>query len=194
MDPFTADKYYAKKKLLKLFGGEVRIYDESRTNLLFFVKQKAFKLKEDITVFADESQSRPLLKIQARSILDFGTTYDVTDVVTNQKVGAIRRKLLKSILRDEWAMLDASDKEFGTVSEDSMLMALLRRFLSNLIPQHFAMTVGGTQVGDLKQTWNPFVPQFNVDFSMDSGRLDRRLGIAAVVLLQVIEGKQSSMD
>ncbi|HMU83004.1 MAG TPA: hypothetical protein PKE49_10440 [Leptospiraceae bacterium] len=194
MDPFTANKYYAKKKLLKLFGGEVRIYDESRTNLLFFVKQKAFKLKEDITVFADESQSRPLLKIQARSILDFGTTYDVTDVVTNQKVGAIRRKLLKSILRDEWAILDASDKEFGTVSEDSMLMALLRRFLSNLIPQHFAMTVGGTQVGDLKQTWNPFVPQFNVDFSMDSGRLDRRLGIAAVVLLQVIEGKQSSMD
>ena len=194
MDPFTANKYYAKKKLLKLFGGEVRIYDESRTNLLFFVKQKAFKLKEDITVFADESQSRPLLKIQARSILDFGATYDVTDVVTNQKVGAIRRKLLKSILRDEWAILDASDKEFGTVSEDSMLMALLRRFLSNLIPQHFAMTVGGTQVGDLKQTWNPFVPQFNVDFSMDSGRLDRRLGIAAVVLLQVIEGKQSSMD
>lgn len=194
MDPFTVNKYYAKKKLLKLFGGEVRIYDESRTNLLFFVKQKAFKLKEDITVFADESQSRPLLKIQARSILDFGTTYDVTDVVTNQKVGAIRRKLLKSILRDEWAILDASDKEFGTVSEDSMLMALLRRFLSNLIPQHFAMTVGGTQVGDLKQTWNPFVPQFNVDFSMDSGRLDRRLGIAAVVLLQVIEGKQSSMD
>lgn len=194
MDPFTANKYYAKKKLLKLFGGEVRIYDENRTNLLFFVKQKAFKLKEDITVFADESQSRPLLKIQARSILDFGTTYDVTDVVTNQKVGAIRRKLLKSILRDEWAILDASDKEFGTVSEDSMLMALLRRFLSNLIPQHFAMTVGGTQVGDLKQTWNPFVPQFNVDFSMDSGRLDRRLGIAAVVLLQVIEGKQSSMD
>jgi len=177
MDPFTVNKYYAKKKLLKLFGGEVRIYDENRTNLLFFVKQKAFKLKEDITVFADESQSRPLLKIQARSILDFGTTYDVTDVVTNQKVGAIRRKLLKSILRDEWAILDASDKEFGTVSEDSMLMALLRRFLSNLIPQHFAMTVGGTQVGDLKQTWNPFVPQFNVDFSMDSGRLDRRLGI-----------------
>ncbi len=194
MDSFSVTKFYSRKKLLKLFGGEVRIYDESKSNLLFFVKQKAFKLKEDITVFADETQSRPLLKIQARSILDLGATYDVTDVATGQKVGAIRRKLLKSILRDEWDILDSGDREIGKVQEDSMLMAILRRFLSNLIPEHFTLTAGGTQVGFFRQTWNPFVPQFHVDFSMDPGRLDRRLGIAAVILLQVIEGKQSSMD
>ncbi|MBL8021409.1 MAG: hypothetical protein JNM27_17185 [Leptospirales bacterium] len=194
MNPFGYNKYFAKKKFFKLFGGEVRIYDENKDKLLFFVKQKAFKLKEDITVYADDSQNQPLVKIQARSILDFGATYDITDVQSGQKVGSVRRKLFKSILRDEWDILDPSDKEIAKVKEDSLIMALLRRFLSALIPQHFSIYMGDTEVADIKQTWNPFVPQFHVDFSMDSGRLDRRLGIGAVILLQVIEGKQAQMD
>lgn len=194
MNPFGHNKYFAKKKFFKLFGGEVRIYDENQDKLLFLVKQKAFKLKEDITVFADEGQNQPVLRIQARSILDFGATYDITDVASGQKVGSVRRKLFKSILRDEWDVLDPSDKEIAKVKEDSLIMALLRRFLSALIPQHFSIYMGDTEVADIKQTWNPFVPRFHVDFSMDSGRLDRRLGIGAVILLQVIEGKQSQMD
>jgi len=192
MNPFEQNKYYAKKKLLKIFGGEVRIYDESRSNLLFFVKQKAFKLKEDITVFADEGEKTALLKINARSMLDLGATYDITDAANGQRVGSLRRKFLKSMLRDEWDILDAGEKEIGKVFEDSMIMALLRRFLSNLIPQHFSIEVGGQKVGDLKQTFNPFVPQFNVDFSANQGKLDRRLAIGAVILLQIIEGKQQS--
>lgn len=192
MNPFEQNKYYAKKKLLKIFGGEVRLFDESKSNLLFFVKQKAFKLKEDITVFADEGQSKPLLKINARSMLDLGTTYDITDASSGQRIGSLRRKFLKSMLRDEWDILDAGEKEIGKVIEDSMAMAMLRRFLSNLIPQHFRLEVNGQTVGDLKQTFNPFVPQFNVDFSMNQGRLDRRLAVGAVILLQLIEGKQQS--
>ena len=88
--------------------------------------------------------------------------------------------------------MNAADAVVGAVVEDSLLMAMLRRFLSNLIPQSFNITIGDTPVGLLKQTFNPFVPQFAVDFSMDTAnRLDRRLGIATVVLLQVIEGRQN---
>jgi len=192
MSPFDHNKYFAKKKFLKLFGGEIKIFDENQSNLLFFVKQKAFKLKEDITVYADESQSQELLKIQARSIIDFGAAYDITDSVKGQKVGALRRKGLKSILRDSWEIMDAQDSVIGKITEDSMLMATLRRFLTNLIPQSLDITVGETVVGSLNQTFNPFVPQFRVDFSMDhSNRLDRRLGIGAVILLQIIEGRQN---
>ncbi len=195
MDPFAQTRYFARKKFFKIFGGAVRVFTEDGNTLLLYVKQKAFKLKEDITVFADESESRALLRIQARSIIDFAATYDVTDSGSGQKVGAIRRKFFKSLLRDSWILLDAQDKEIGTVTEDSMLMAILRRFLSSLIPQHYALRVGDTVVGDLKQTWNPFLPQFRIDFGMDSSRLlDRRLGLSAVLLLQLIEGKQSQAD
>ena len=149
MSPFDHNKYFAKKKFLKLFGGEIKIFDENQSNLLFFVKQKAFKLKEDITVYADESQSQELLKIQARSIIDFGAAYDITDSVKGQKVGALRRKGLKSILRDSWEIMDAQDSVIGKITEDSMLMATLRRFLTNLIPQSLDITVGETVVGSL---------------------------------------------
>ena len=191
MDKFNLEKYYARKKFLKLFGGEVRIFDENQQQLLFFVKQKAFKLKEDITVFTDESQREAIINIKARGIIDFGTTYDISDVVSNQKVGALRRKGFKSMLRDSWLILDSQDREIGSVQEDSMLLALLRRFLSNLIPQSFDIAIGGATAGKLQQTFNPFVPQFTIDFSMDPAKkLDRRLGIGSMILLQIIEGRQ----
>ena len=192
MNQFEHQRYFAKKKFWKLFGGEIRIYDESRSNLLFFVKQKAFKLKEDVTVYSDEGKATEILRIKARSIIDFSAAYDITDSTTGQKVGALRRKGFSSILRDAWEILDASDQVIGRVTEDSMLLAILRRFLSNLIPQAFVIEVGGQPVAHFKQTFNPFVPQFVVDFGADvSRRLDRRLGIGAVILLQVIEGRQN---
>jgi len=192
MEQYNNKQYYAKKSFWKLFGGEIRIFDINRSRILFYVKQKAFKLKEDITVYGDESKNVELMKIKARSIIDFSAAYDVTDANTGSKIGALKRKGMNSILKDEWDILDANDQSIGIVQEDSMLLALLRRFLTNLIPQKFTLSVGGQEVGYFRQTFNPFVPQFEIDFSMDSSNLlDRRLGIATVILLQTIEGRQN---
>jgi hypothetical protein len=132
-----------------------------------------------------------VLSIQARSIIDFSATYDVTDSRTGERVGALQRKGLKSLLRDEWSLLDAAGQQVGIIEEDSMLMSLLRRFLTNLIPQTFHGSVDGQRVFTFRQRFNPFVLKMELDFSEDSGgRLDRRLGIAAGVLLCAIEGRQ----
>jgi uncharacterized protein YxjI len=193
MNAFERDTYFAKMKFFKLFGNTIRIYDESKENLLLYVKQKAFKLKEDITIFADEAQTRAMLKVNARSILDFSAAYDVTDATTGAKIGALRRKgMMSSFVMDAWEILDTQDAVVGKIQEDSWILALVRRYLANIIPQKFMFTYGESQVGEVKQTWNPFVPQMRVDFSADSAKkLDRRLGLAAVVLLQVIEGRQN---
>ena len=193
MNAFERDTYFAKMKFFKLFGNTIRIYDESKENLLLYVKQKAFKLKEDITIFADEAQTRAMLKVNARSILDFSAAYDVTDATTGAKIGALRRKgMMSSFVMDAWEILDTQDAVVGKIQEDSWILALVRRYLANIIPQKFMFTYGESQVGEVKQTWNPFVPQMRVDFSADSAKkLDHRLGLAAVVLLQVIEGRQN---
>jgi hypothetical protein len=48
-------------------------------------------------------------------------------------------------------------------------------------------------VADFKQRFNLFSYQLDVDFSMDTTRqLDRRLGVAAAILLAAIEGRQSN--
>jgi len=188
--PFGLDRYIVRRKVLTLFAPQFHIYDETE-RMVGYVKQKAFKLKEDIRLYSDESMSTELLLIQARQILDISAAYDVIDSKSGQKVGALRRKGLKSILKDEWIIMDAGDAEIGLIQEDSALLATLRRFLTNLIPQKFLFQVRGRPVGMLKQAFNPFVFKAQVDFSEDPGKvLDRRLALAAVVLLLAIEGRQ----
>ena len=192
-DPFDYDRYLVRRKVFKLLGGAFYVYDEAG-HLVMYSKQKAFKLKEDIRLYADESMKVELLTITARSVLDFSAAYDVVDPLAGQKVGALRRKGWSSIARDAWMLLDAHDREIGTVVEDSMIAALVRRFVdaaSLFMPQKFHADVNGQTVCTYQQNFNPFVRTLTVDFTHDRNRqLDKRLGIAAAVLLSAIEGKQ----
>jgi uncharacterized protein YxjI len=189
---FQHNTYLLKKQAIALTG-KLRFYNP-QGEVVLFSEQKMFKLREDIRVFSDEQKSQEVLAIKARQIVDFSAAYDVIDSTSGTKVGALRRKGLKSILKDEWEVLDASDNVVGLCFEDSMQLALLRRLLlGNLLPQNYDITVGTTRVADLKQRFNLIRYEMDVDFSMDTARqLDRRLGIAAAALLAIIEGKQDS--
>jgi hypothetical protein len=191
MNPaFQYNQYLLKRQVFALTG-KFRFFDPSG-KLLLFSEQKMFKLREDIRVYSDESKAQEVLMIKARQIIDFSAAYDVVDSALGQKVGALRRKGWASMLRDEWEVLDAGDNVIGKLFEDSMGMALLRRFLSNLIPQNYDITFGSDRVADLKQNFNPFTYELNIDFTMDTTkRLDRRLGLAAGILLAAVEGRQS---
>ncbi len=189
-DRFSHSTYLIRKRVLSMLGGKFEIFDPAG-NIVLFSKMKAFKLKEDIRLYTDETMATELISIQARAILDFSAAYDVVDTTTGQKIGAMRRKGLKSMFRDEWVILDAYDREAGLIQEENAFVALVRRFVTNLIPQTFNVQLGGVPTAEFKQNFNPFVTKLTLDFSLDSQRrLDRRLGIAAGVLLCAIEGKQ----
>ena len=181
--------YVAKKALFSFLGSAFRLYDSSG-QLAFYVKQKAFKLKEEITVYADEGEKEAMLSIKARSMVDFSATYDVTDSHSGELVGSMRREGVKSMLRDEWTLLDSGGHEIGKVKEDSGIMALIRRFFLKIIPQTFRVTVGDAEVGTIAQKFNPFQLGYDVDFARADGQLDPRLSVATVVLLLAIEGRQ----
>ena len=185
------NKYLIRRKVLQLFGASFHIFD-SNGRLCFFVSQKAFKLKEDIRVFSDETKSEELLLIKARNVIDFSAVYDVFDSKTGERLGAFKRKGMKSIFKDEWLIIDTQENQVGIIKEDSALMATLRRFLTNLIPQNFDGYVGQNKVFEFHHKFNPFVTKIELDFSVDTrNTFDRRLGIAAGVLLCSIEGKQN---
>jgi uncharacterized protein YxjI len=189
---FQFSNYLLRRQAVALTG-KFRFYDPAG-NLVLFSEQKMFKLREDIRVYADEAKTREVLSIKARQIIDFSAAYDVVDTEFNQKVGALRRKGLRSILRDEWEVLDANDNVIGLLFEDSVALALLRRLLLGAwLPQNYDISMGETRVADLKQNFNLFRYELNIDFSMDpTARLDRRLGLAAGILLAAVEGKQSN--
>lgn len=189
---FQHNNYLIRRKVFKLFGGAFHVYDPAG-QVVLFASMKAFKLKEDIRLYANEDMQAELLLIQARRVLDISSEYDVTDSQTGEKVGVLKRKGLKSIVRDEWTLMDPMDQPIGTIREDSTAMALIRRFIpfANLIPQQYDGEIRGAPVCTFKQNFNPFVMKISLDFSADVNRLlDRRLGLAAAVLLCAIEGKQ----
>ncbi len=189
---FQHPTYLLKRQAIALTG-KFRFYDPLG-NLVMFSEQKMFRWKEDIRVYADEAKAREVLSIKARQIMDFSAAYDVVDTEMNQKVGALRRKGFRSLFRDEWEVLDENDNVKGLLFEDSMGLAMLRRLvLGSWLPQNYDITFGTMRVADLKQNFNLFRYELNLDFSMDvSHMLDRRIGIAAGILLAAVEGKQSN--
>ena len=184
----TGHRYMIRRKILTIAGAKFHVFDPAE-RVVAFVQQAAFKLKEDIRVYADEAKSRELLIIQARKIIDFSAAYDVVDAVERTKVGALRRKGMRSLLRDSWEFLDANDQPLATLQEDSMAKALLRRFLTNLVPQTFHVAAGGQHLATYRQRFNPFVHKLDVSVSQGSA-LDPRLALAGGILISAIEGRQ----
>lgn len=187
---FQYNQYLLKRQVLALTG-KFRIYAPGG-QLVLYSQQKMFKLKEDIRVYSDESLTQELLFIKARQIIDFSATYDILDSHTGEKVGVWRRKGFRSMLRDEWEQLDSRDNPVGLLYEDNMTQALLRRFLlGKWLPQNYDIITGNQRCADLRQRFNLLRYELGLDFSMDvSNRLDRRMGIAAAILLATIEGRQ----
>ena len=189
---FQQDRFIARQKIWTL--SPKFYFCDLDGNTLAFLRKKVFTLKDEIRIFTDETQSMELLHIKARKIIDWGTAFDVTDSINHQKVGVIKRQGWKSIIRKEWIVMDANEQQI-VVKEDSLLLATLRRYVINIIPQSYSFEADGRQLGTARQNWNFLVPKMIVDFSSDPGRqLDRRLVAAAVVLLMAVEGRQQMYD
>lgn len=193
-DLFAQTTYSIRRKVLKLVGGAFHVLDASG-NVIGYSKMKAFTLREDIRVYTGEDQSTELLTIAARQIIDFSAAYDVRDARTGMKIGALKRKGLKSMLRDHWIVMGPDDEELGEIIEDSQGLAIVRRLLGELgsliAPQQYHFEVRGRTVATGKQNRNPFVYKIAMDFSQDpEDVLDRRLGLAAGLLMAAVETKQ----
>lgn len=193
MDPaFLHHQFLLKRQVLALTG-TFRIFSPTG-ELLFYSRQKMFRLKEDIRVFTDEACTRQVLQINARQVIDFSATYDVTDVSAGVLVGAVQRKGWRSLARDEWHFLSPIGAPIGMMQEDSLQRALLRRLLlGSLLPLRYQITsAAGEEVGTIQQRFNLLRFELELNLSGMGSQLDPRLAIAAILLLGAIEGRQSS--
>lgn len=86
-------------------------------NPIFCMRQKLFKLKEAISVFADPQRTQLQYEIKADRIIDFSARYNFFD--TNQKpIGAVKRHGLRSLWRARYDIYDHETVAF-TVSEQN---------------------------------------------------------------------------
>lgn len=187
------ERYVLRRKMLALTGKSFHVY-ASDGSLAAFCRQKAFRIREDIRVYSDENRKSELLVLRARSIIDFGATYDIS-LPSGERIGSIRRKGMKSALvRDEWRIFDEQDREFARLREGGG-WALARRWIdwiALLVPQRYELrTIEGDRlIATFRQRFNLFVLSLGIEIHEEHEVLDDLFVLATACLLGAIEGRQ----
>lgn len=103
----------------KLLAIASQIYiRDANGNLIGYVKQKLFKLKEDINIFADENQTQLLFNIKADRVIDFSAQYNFTSA-SGQFLGSIKRRGMRSIWKANYEITDANGQQILQINEES---------------------------------------------------------------------------
>jgi uncharacterized protein YxjI len=201
------DRFTIRQRV-RLVGNryEVRVAgpEDEEGELVAFVQQKTFALKEDLRFFADEDKTKELFRVKARQRFDPAARYTVTDA-DGVTIGEVAKAFKRSLARSTWRIYDTpgSDKELAWATERSLFRSLLRRLLSlggfipivgdvlGLIPirYHFDFFIGERDVGGFERKFG-LRDRYLLDLSGDQERrIDRRVAIALAVLMDALQAR-----
>jgi uncharacterized protein YxjI len=200
MDAFEYDRYLVDqlvRPMINLY--RVTPLAEGETPAggpVAFVRQKRMALKEDIGFYADEEETQLHFRIKARSMIEIGGRYDVTDGA-GTRIGVLEKVFGKSLLRSTWRILDANEQEVAMAQERSVPMAVLRRAIDFVpevgglipIPYNFDILVDGAPAGRMDRKFQ-LRDRYVLDLSDDPDkRIDRRLAIALAIGLDTLQNR-----
>ncbi|MDQ2179685.1 hypothetical protein [Marinifilum sp. D714] len=99
--------------------------------ILAYVRQKMFKLKEDIQIYSDETRTKQNYSIKADKWLDFSTAYKFLDE-DQKEFGKVVRKGWKSIWKAEYKIFNGSEHEKYNIREENGWIKVLDSILSQV--------------------------------------------------------------
>src|SRR5687768_15131225 len=115
----------------KLLAIAAQIYvRDSAGHVVAYVKQKAFKLKEDVTVFGDEAQTRPLFRIRADRMIDISAQYRIEDTAGTE-LGTVKRRGMRSFWRAQYEV-HRTGQPVMTIQEENPWAKVADGFLSQI--------------------------------------------------------------
>ena len=88
-----------------------------------YVRQKLFKLRENISVFRDSSQQTLITQIQADRIIDFSAAYSFVDP-EGTTYGQVRRRGMQSLWKTRYDVSDLSEDTY-TIQEGNPWVKVL---------------------------------------------------------------------
>jgi uncharacterized protein YxjI len=96
-----------------------------------YVRQKMFKLKEDIEIFSDESRAQVNYRIKADRWLDFSAAYSFYDA-HEATIGKIARKGWRSIWKAQYEIIDQNDQLQYSINEESGMVKVFDSLLGQV--------------------------------------------------------------
>jgi uncharacterized protein YxjI len=177
--------------------------EDQEGDLVAFVQQKTFALKEDLRFYADEAKTIELFRVKARQRFDPTARYRVTDA-DGAEIGELAKAFKRSLARSTWRVYSpGGDEEIMWATERSLFRSLLRRLLSlggfipivgdilGLIPirYHFDFFAGDREVGSFERRFG-IRDRYVLDLSGDEERrIDRRVAIALAVAMDALQAR-----
>ena len=170
---------------------------DANERTIAYVRQKMFKLKEDILIYNDQTKTQVNYRIKADRWLDFSAAYSFFDE-KGEEFGKIVRKGWRSIWKAKYEIIDQSQKLQYTVSEenawtkvfDSLLgeVPILNFFTGYLFnPSYIVTNLENRTIVRLKKEPSFFGRKFKLTQvgEMDSDDDDRiMLGLMMMILLE----------
>ena len=111
---------------------QVAVTDPSGAEVCY-IKQKAFRLRESVTVFRDSKQAAVLGKIEADRIFDWSARYTFSDA-QGLPFGAVSRRGARSLWRAHYEIYERADAKEPAMSirEENVWTRVLDGFLSEI--------------------------------------------------------------
>jgi hypothetical protein len=182
----------------KLLAIASQIYiRDANGELLGYVKQKLFKLKEDINVFADEEQTQLRYNIKADRVIDFSAGYNFTSA-DGQRIGSLKRRGMRSIFKAHYEVFDAADRQVMLINEangwikvaDALLgeVPVLGMFTGYFFnPAYDISSIDGTRIARLQKEPAFFESGFSLDVSRPVSADEETRLLLSVLTMTLLE-------
>ena len=167
-------------------------------NYVAYVREKMFKLKEDVIVFNDESKSQELFRIKADRWLDFNASYSMTDLSTHKTFGRLARKGMRSIWKSQYDIIDGNEKIKFQINEDNAWIKIWDSFVGEipiigmftgyfLNPSYTVKDASGKEYFKLKKMPSLIGRRFQLDRLIDIDDEDESLVILSFLMMVLLE-------
>tara|TARA_R110000868_G_scaffold109560_1_gene297752 strand:- start:11718 stop:12314 length:597 start_codon:yes stop_codon:yes gene_type:complete len=162
-----------------------------------YVKQKLFKLKEDISIFENESKHKLNFKIKADQWIDFSAAYSFTDA-ENKELGKVARKGWTSLWKANYELIDQHKQLQYHIREENAWVKVLDGILGQVPilniftgylfnPSYIVTNLKGDTIARLKKEASFFGRKFEVSKLTDIEADDEQrilLGLMMMILLE----------
>ena len=166
-------------------------------NSVAYVRQKMFKLKEDVIVFNDESKTKELFRIQANQWIDFNASYSIKDMI-GKNFGRLARKGMRSIWKSSYNVLDEADQQKFTITEDNAWVKFFDGMVGEipiigmftgyfLNPSYTVKDMDGKEYFKLKKMPSMFGRRFQLDRMVDIDDEDESLVVLSLLMMVLLE-------
>ncbi|MFK7804730.1 MAG: hypothetical protein AB8G95_24045 [Anaerolineae bacterium] len=167
---------------------------------LFYVKQKLLKLKEEVKVYTDETQTEILYEINADRVIDFSAQYHFKDAQGNE-LGSIKRRGRRSLFKAHYDIFNNGEivasiheesgwSRFGdAMFSEIPIIGMFSGYIFN--PTYLVTRPDGTDIVKIKKQKAMLESTFTIEEAVDINEAAEIRTVLAILMMTLLERSRS---